>query len=171
MEFKVLKKQNNSRMCFVCGIDNDAGLKGVFYECEGGVLIGIYDGLDVHQSYPGRMHGGISGAILDESIGRAKHIEDSNIWGVTTKFEVRYKKPVPLGEKLYSISRTTEGKRLFDGEGALYDKDGNVLVTAKATYLVLPAEKIAGANIHEYWFMVEDEVPEKIVIPNISLDV
>ena len=35
---KVVKKQTNSYMCFICGIDNDSGLKANFYEMEDGYL-------------------------------------------------------------------------------------------------------------------------------------
>ena len=34
----VLKRQNNSRMCVVCGLDNPFGLKAAFYELENGSL-------------------------------------------------------------------------------------------------------------------------------------
>ena len=35
MPKKVTAKQHNSRMCFVCGLKNHAGLKASFYEMEG----------------------------------------------------------------------------------------------------------------------------------------
>lgn len=71
MEYKVLKKQNVSSNCLVCGIENDLGLKANFYELENNELVAICDTKEWHQSYPGRMHGGMSAAILDETIGRA----------------------------------------------------------------------------------------------------
>ncbi len=30
MKYKVLKKQNSSKSCLVCGVKNDLGLKGSF---------------------------------------------------------------------------------------------------------------------------------------------
>ena len=34
MKYKVVKKQNGSKRCIVCGVDNELGLKASFYELE-----------------------------------------------------------------------------------------------------------------------------------------
>ena len=40
---KILSKQNNSRMCVICGLDNPYGVQAPFYEMEDGLsLIHIY---------------------------------------------------------------------------------------------------------------------------------
>ena len=75
MKYKVLKKQNVGKMCFVCGTENDLGLKTDFYELENGELVGICKFKEGHQSFPGRGHGGVSAALLDETIGRAAAIK------------------------------------------------------------------------------------------------
>lgn len=67
---KVTKKQHNSKMCFVCGLKNVAGLKASFYETEDGALVATFTPAAVHQSYPGRLHGGIASTILDTAPGR-----------------------------------------------------------------------------------------------------
>ena len=36
---KVLNKQKNSRMCFICGMDNQQGFKSQFYNMEDGSVI------------------------------------------------------------------------------------------------------------------------------------
>ena len=38
MKKKVIRKQNNSSRCFICGISNDKGLRTEFYELEDGTL-------------------------------------------------------------------------------------------------------------------------------------
>ena len=38
MEKKVIKKQNQGRNCIVCGVDNESGLHGEFFELEDGTL-------------------------------------------------------------------------------------------------------------------------------------
>ena len=68
---KVIKKQTNSKMCLICGIENEAGLKASFYEMEDNTLIALVKGKEIHQSYPNRMHGGVISALIDESVGRA----------------------------------------------------------------------------------------------------
>ena len=40
-----------------------------------------------HQSYPGRLHGGISSTILDETIGRAILLLQPDVWGVTVEIK------------------------------------------------------------------------------------
>ena len=80
MERKVVAAQNISRMCLVCGAENPAGLQGRFYELDGGELLGVFRPRQGHQSYPGRLHGGISSAVLDETIGRAITIAHPGTW-------------------------------------------------------------------------------------------
>ena len=50
MKHKILKKQNISSHCVVCGIDNDLGLKAKFYELENDELLAICDTKEWHQS-------------------------------------------------------------------------------------------------------------------------
>lgn len=84
MELKILNKQNNSRMCLVCGFKNDLSLKAEFYELEDKSLCALVKFKDVHQGYPARVHGGILAAILDETIGRAMMpYTGEEKWGVT----------------------------------------------------------------------------------------
>ena len=64
MRLKVLKRQPNSKMCFVCGLDNKFGLKSRFYELEDNQLMAIFTAAEEHQGYPGRLHGGIAATIL-----------------------------------------------------------------------------------------------------------
>ena len=71
MDRKVLAAQNVSRMCMVCGAENPWSLKARFYELDNGELLGVFAPLESHQSYPGRLHGGVASALLDETIGRA----------------------------------------------------------------------------------------------------
>ena len=71
MKQKVLKKQHISKMCFVCGENNDFGLHANFYETDTNELVALIKPSHQHQGYPGRMHGGIAATILDETIGRS----------------------------------------------------------------------------------------------------
>ena len=50
---------------------NQFGLKAFFYEMENNELMAIFNTIEEHQSYPGRLHGGIAATIMDETIGRA----------------------------------------------------------------------------------------------------
>ncbi|AFM39446.1 uncharacterized protein, possibly involved in aromatic compounds catabolism [Desulfosporosinus acidiphilus SJ4] len=159
MKQKVLKKQQNSKKCLVCGLKNDLGLKASFYETDMNELIAIFNPLEEHQSYPGRLHGGIAGAILDETIGRAIMIQDDTIWGVTVELNIKYKKPIPLDEELRVVGRITkDSKRLFEGTGEILLPDGEIAATAWGKYMKMPIDKIADFNEDEQeWRIVSSK--------------
>lgn len=66
---KVTKKQFNTRKCFICGMENERGVKAPFYEMEDKSVVSYVTFDELHQSYPGRVHGGIISAMLDEVAG------------------------------------------------------------------------------------------------------
>ncbi len=144
MIIKVLKKQNNSADCIICGTKNSASICAGFYECESDYLVAQCKAKEEHQSYPNRMHGGMISALLDETIGRAIMIKDANQWGVTSELTVKFRKPVPLNKNLFCVGKVVkENSRTFVGEGYIEDEEGNLLAQASATYVKLPLNKIA----------------------------
>jgi len=160
---RVLGAQNVSRMCLVCGRDNGASLKARFLELDTGELQGIFQPLPEHQSYPGRIHGGISSAMLDETIGRAINITDPEAWGVTVELTVRYRKPVPLDGEVRALARITrDSKRLFEGSGEIVLADGSVAVEATGRYMKLPIDRIAEGDFSTEWFPDDREYPGEI---------
>lgn len=138
-------------MCLVCGLKNPYGLKASFYELENKELVCIFTPTDVHQSYPGRLHGGITTALLDETIGRAVMIGHENgMWGVTVEFTTKFKKAIPLNQQLRVVGRiTSESSRFFEGSGEIVLPDGEVAATGYGKYIKLPLEKIADFDATE----------------------
>lgn len=169
MRHLVEKKQPNSKMCFVCGLNNGYGLKARFYELDDSQLMAIFQPSDEHQSYPGRLHGGIAATILDETIGRAIMVKQTdNIWGVTVDFSLKFRKPIPIGEEIRVVARVTgDGKRSFEGEGEILLSDGKVAVEGKGRYLKMDIEKIADFDHEgEDWQVVAlAEDPESVDLP------
>ena len=165
---KVTGKQPNSKMCFVCGLKNKFGLNASFYETNNNELVALFKPCQEHQGYPGRLHGGIAAAILDETIGRTITTgKDNEIWGVTLEFNIKYKKPIPLDEEIKVVAKLTfEDKRLFEGTGKIMLSDGKIAATAEGKYLKLPIEKIADFDKDaNEWKVVELETdPENIEI-------
>jgi len=166
MSQRVIRKQPNSKMCLVCGMKNPLGLKAFFYELENGDVLAIFHPREEHQSYPGRMHGGIATAILDETIGRAGMIKyGEDMWGVTLEFHTRFRKPVPLDTKLRVLGRITgENKRSFEGSGEILLPDGTVAVEGKGRFLKLPIDKIADFDVDaEEWRVVpSNDDPQEV---------
>ncbi|MCL2491247.1 MAG: PaaI family thioesterase [Coriobacteriia bacterium] len=143
MKYSLTKPQDISRMCFVCGEENPLSLHAKFYETDEGELVGIFETGEQHQSYPGRVHGGVSAAILDEIIGRSAMIIDPDMWGVTVELTTKYRRPVPYGRPITARGRITrEQSRMFEGTGEIVLDDGTVAVEAKGRYLKLPLESI-----------------------------
>lgn len=160
----MLGAQNVSRRCIVCGIENPFGLLGRFYELDDGALLGVFTLRDEHQSYPGRLHGGIASAILDETIGRAITMAHPGTWGVTAELTLRYRRPVPPAGEIRAVARITrDTSRLFEGSGELLLADGIVAVEARGKYLRLPLEDIADEEFAATeWFPDERGVPEDV---------
>ncbi len=135
-------KQFNSRMCFVCGVENPAGLHAHFYQIDDATCVGRFLPADHHQGYPGRVHGGIVASMMDETMGRAVW-GDAKTWGVTVELTLRYKAPVPVGEMVTVVGRLTrDTRRIFEAEGELMTADGKVAVVAHGKYLKIPLEQI-----------------------------
>jgi acyl-coenzyme A thioesterase PaaI-like protein len=155
---KIVAAQNISRMCLVCGADNPYGLHARFYVLEPvategeapaagattAELLGVFTPAPQHQSYPGRLHGGVSSAILDETIGRAILIAHPDVWGVTAEFTVRFRAPVPLESDVRAIARITrDTSRLFEGSGEILLEDGTVAASAHGKYFKMGLDEIA----------------------------
>jgi len=152
-----LVKQPNSQMCFVCGMENPIGLKLSFYQdCDGRVTATFTPG-EEHQGYPGVLHGGIAAALLDEALGRV--IIGRGGWLMTARMEIRYKKMVPLGQPLTAAGEIVrETRRLVEAKGELRLADGSVAITAMATYLPVPEEKLKGMEEQlGYWKVFPDQ--------------
>lgn len=166
MEHSVKHKQQNSKMCLVCGLKNPYGLKASFYELENKELVCVFTPTDVHQSYPGRLHGGISTALLDETIGRAIMIErEDAMWGVTVEFTIKFRKAIPLNEQLRVVGRiTNESSRFFEGTGEILLPDGEIAATGQGKYIKLPLEKIADFDATEQEWRIVPKPDDPLTI-------
>jgi hypothetical protein len=176
---RIDRTQNISRMCLVCGRDNAFGLHACFYELAAPVgaaeeaaadpaggreLLGVFSPLEEHQSYPGRLHGGVSSAILDETIGRAILLLQPGAWGVTVEFTVRFRKPVPLDEEVRCVARITrDTRRIFEGTGEILLADGSIAVEGSGKYIKQSLEGITDHDfIEREWFADSRAAPDEV---------
>lgn len=118
-------------MCFICGLENPAGLQLHIYETEPGVVETTYQAPEHFQGYPGILHGGIVGALIDEIAGRA-HMGSNPLnprFMFTAKLEVKYRRNVPTGKKLRIIGRAGKSKtRSAEAWAGIYDAETNELL-------------------------------------------
>lgn len=161
---KVISKQTNSKMCFICGMDNPIGLKVQFYNMEDKSVMCMFSYKEEHQSFPNRVHGGLISTILDELGLRALWaLEGENSFGVTTSMSVKFKKPVPYNQKLIGKGIVTFNSKLFiDIDTFIYDEYGNELAKAQVKYMKMDVRKIAtNSDAHdEMCYLIKDDVKE-----------
>lgn len=161
---KVTSKQRNSRMCFICGMDNPIGLKAQFYNMEDGSVKTMFQYKEEYQSFPQRVHGGLTATMLDELGLRAlwaKNGEDA--FGVTMSMEVKYRKPVPYDQDLIGTGIVEkETSKFATMKTEIRDKSGVLLANAKVVYIKFEPEQIAqGVDPHEEMcYLIEDQVEE-----------
>ena len=153
-------KQPNSKMCFVCGLENPVGLKLHIYQTEPGVIETTYTAPDYFQGYPGVLHGGIVATILDEISGLA-HMGDPSAprFMYTGKMEVKYRKNVPTDVPLKIIGKAGKSKkRTAEGWAGVFHPDGTLLAEATTLLFNLPEETLDSANLEELgWKVYPDE--------------
>ena len=144
MRRRVVAKQPNSRMCYVCGLKNPTGLKASFYELDNGEVGGRFLLGDKYQGYPDRLHGCIAAGLLDEAIGRAIRPHYSGeIMGQTAELHLRFRAPIPLNQPFTISARITRDiRRMFEGTAELKLVDGTVAVEATGRYFSLSGERL-----------------------------
>lgn len=160
---KVVGKQHNAKLCFICGMHNDLGLKAQFYELDTNEIAVLFTANELHQGYPGRIHGGILGSILDELIGRGIQIKHPDTWSVTVELNIKYHNPVPYDVEIKGIGRIDRDTRLLaEGTGEIYLSDGTAAVTATAKYMKMPKSRITGLELKgDEWKVYELESDPK----------
>jgi uncharacterized protein (TIGR00369 family) len=120
--------------CFACGTLNVHGLQ-----------LGLHAGADRcwteltlpdrFEGWEGIAHGGIVCTILDEVMAWA--LVDHDVWGVTARLLVDFKRPVRIGTAIRGEGRVVEvRRRIVTAEGLLLDAaDRTVLARAEGTYV------------------------------------
>ncbi|HEU5322016.1 MAG TPA: hotdog fold domain-containing protein, partial [Methylomirabilota bacterium] len=105
------------RWCFGCGEANPEGLH-IQFQIEGRRATGEFEARPVHQGYPGVAHGGIAAAAIDEAMGWAMYA--AGAWAMTARLEVKYRRPLPLGEPLEVTAEVLKDRgRWLEAEGEL----------------------------------------------------
>jgi len=154
-------KQPNSKMCFICGLENPVGLHLHIYEVEPGVIETKYIAPEHFQGYPGVLHGGIVGAMIDEIAGRA-HMgsnPDDPRFMFTAKLEVKYRQNVPIGKLLKIVGKAGKSKsRSAEAWAGIYDAGTDELLAEGNVLLMnVPDEQFDKSRLNELGWMVYPE--------------
>jgi len=142
--------------CFACGSLNIHGLHLELH--AGGDRCWTELELDRRfEGWEGIAHGGIVCTILDEVMAWA--LVDHDLWGVTARLNVDFRRPVPIGRRIRGEGRVRETKRrVIYAEGVLVDaEDGTELARAEATFVGAPEARKQELK-ERYGFRLEPEI-------------
>jgi len=121
--------------CYVCGKKNENGLQLDFqYDNRRNEVYTFYTFKQFMQGYDSIVHGGFISMLLDEVM--AKACLQKNIIAVTAKFEIRFKKPVYVNEKMEFRGSIAEikGKKIRT-VSVCTGNDGDVSAEATALFI------------------------------------
>ena len=148
-------------MCFICGLENPVGLHLHIYEVEPGVIETTYTAPEHFQGYPGVLHGGIVGAMIDEIAGRSHMGSDPNLsrFMFTAKLEVKFRQNVPVGKPLKIVGRAGKSKsRSAEAWAGIYDAETNELLAEGSVLLMnVPDGQFDRSSLSELGWKVYPE--------------
>ncbi len=122
-------EQTRDTMCFGCGSENPVGLHLHFRTDEDGCYTSFVP-QPVHQSYDGRMHGGLISTLLDETMGNYPYMYEHRV-AYTARLEVRFRQPVRIGERIRVITKVKRRKgQLLEMTGQVVREDGTIAAEA-----------------------------------------
>jgi len=155
------KPQPNSKMCFICGLENPVGLKLRIYETEPGVVETTYTAPEHFQGYPGVLHGGIIATIIDEVSGRSlMGTAEQTRFMFTARIEVKYRKNVPIGRPLRIVGKALKDRgHSAEAWAGIYDAQSGELLAEGSTLLVnVPQDRMDMSSLEEMgWKVYPDE--------------
>lgn len=129
----------NDNMCFACGEDNPISLGLDFEKTEEKTVKAEFKPKKVHQGYNGIMHGGLISTLLDEAM--AKVLSLNNIFALTAKMNIRFKKPVSIENKLIITAEIVKNKTgLYFTEAELRDINGELFAESEAKFMKVKEE-------------------------------
>jgi len=121
---------NDDQQCFVCGMNNPAGLGVQFREHREGPGVEAEVRFPSHlQGWQATVHGGILATVLDETMIKAASIH--GIKCVTAEITVKYKKPAATGVRYRLEGKVLDASgRIVLAESSLEDESGQVYARA-----------------------------------------
>lgn len=157
-----MEKLPNSSHCFVCGLENDHGLKLSFYQEDDGSVVVDYTVPDYYQGYPGVVHGGIVTTLMDEVIGRVLMVGDINRFMATAKLTTRYRRPVPTSKPIRIVGRMVNDRgRVAEARAEIFGPDGEMLAEAEGLMVAISEEALQAMDVGALGWKVYSDEEEK----------
>ncbi len=129
------KRVDLAPMCFACGKDNPIGLK-IDFSFDGEFCTGEFTGQEHHVGWQDTIHGGIVYSALDDVTANVVYLQDRKAH--TAKCEIRYRKPLQVGETILLKGWVEKEKGrlvILKGE-ARRKKDGVLVADCESSFMI-----------------------------------
>ncbi len=127
-----------------------------FYDNGSNEVVSEYTVSEEYQGYPGLVHGGVVAAMLDEVVCRVAMIGDHHHFMMSVRMEIKYRHPVPTGEKLQLVGRIVRLRgRLGKATGEVILPDGTVAVESALTLANVPVEMLANVDLEALGWRID----------------
>jgi uncharacterized protein (TIGR00369 family) len=136
------KSKPRKNHCFGCGHDNPQGMRLKFtLDEESRRAICHFKLSRKYTGPPGHAHGGIIATILDEAMGKVNKFR--NVLALTGSMEIKYVRPVPLGQPLTvtGFEKSVDGRR-HTNMAEISNAKGEVLACSTGTFIAIDPEKM-----------------------------
>jgi len=136
------KPRPRKNHCFACGHDNPHGMRLKFsLDEDSRQAICRFKLSRKYTGPPGHAHGGIIATILDEAMGKVNKFR--NVLALTGSMEIKYLKPVPLGQQLTVTGReqSVDGRRHIN-IAEISNEKGETLARGTATFIAIDPEQM-----------------------------
>ena len=134
--------------CFGCSPTNTIGLRLEFYE-NGDFVETTWSPSRQYEGYPSVIHGGILSSLIDETAAWTMYIKARRA-GVTSRINVRYRKPVESSQKeIFARGTITNFNRnLCYIRVEVFNEQNELCAEAETVYFTFSLEK----SIQEHYF-------------------
>jgi acyl-coenzyme A thioesterase PaaI-like protein len=133
--------------CFGCGRNNPIGLKLKFAR-DGDSIRTEFTPDKIHQGWPGLLHGGILGTLLDEAMSNIAYATGNTC--LTATISIRIKQPVKVEIPLVITAWITrQSTRLIETESRICLKDGTVIAESTAKQFIAKNEAGKSDRVRE----------------------
>ncbi|MBN1150934.1 PaaI family thioesterase [candidate division WOR-3 bacterium] len=132
----------NNYYCFACSPHNEHGLQLEFFEGKDEVTTSFKTKRQF-EGFPGMLHGGIAGTVLDEIMFWACFAK-TQIMTVTMSLEIKYRLPLKLDREYKARGKVLEVKRrsIFC-EASIEDTQEKVYCFANGIYFIPEKKKFS----------------------------
>ena len=165
---KVAAKYRMMSYGFVSGTMNKEGVGVRFYALESGECAAPFKLTRFHEGHKMLAHGGVTAAILDETMGYANHVyefvhDEPNCFVFTGTATYEYLVPVPIEKDMLALAKVVEEEgRVRHIYGEIIDENGLIYVRSKAIYVTSKSLENNDVHIDVGMLPLEEGDPEEM---------